>query len=199
MRISHFERRVLLLVPMAVRLVFLGAITAVAAAMMFFARELVAQDISRAFTVVYTAGNDTIAFERVVVDNGRWTGEFNAAVVRGRVQLERMAEENNPWLKSFLAHDPLVTARKVRAPALVLHGETDRQVTADQAEPLGEALRASGGADVTVRVFPGLNHLFIADPSGDPAGYIRLPGGGMSTEVVGLIAEWISGRTGKRS
>jgi uncharacterized protein len=99
-----------------------------------------------------------------------------------------------PWWQFFASYDPLETARTLRTPALVLHGETDRQVTAVQATELAEALRSAGNTDVTVRVFPGLNHLFLPDPDGSPANYPRLPSGRIGPEVMGTILDWLSAR-----
>jgi len=45
---------------------------------------------------------------------------------------------------------------------------------------------------VTVHVFPGLNHLFLADPTGNPAGYGALPSKQIGPEVMGTIADWIA-------
>jgi dienelactone hydrolase len=99
-----------------------------------------------------------------------------------------------PWWQFFATHDPLATARTVRAPALILHGETDRQVTAEQAEQLAAALREGRSRDVTVRVFPGLNHLFLYDPDGSPANYPRLPSGTIGPDVMGTIIDWLTTR-----
>lgn len=101
-----------------------------------------------------------------------------------------------PWLRWFLAHDPLPVARQVRVPVLVLHGETDRQVTAEQAEELGAAIRSAGNGDVTVRVFPALNHLFLHDPAGtaDAALYAALPDKRVPAEVLGTLANWLADR-----
>lgn len=103
-----------------------------------------------------------------------------------------------PWLRFFLDHDPLPTAGKVRrTPVLVLHGETDRQVTAEQAEALAEAFRAAGNRDVTVRVLPEVNHLLLRDPDGDPSRYTTLPSREVAPEVLGVLAEWVSSRLGR--
>ena len=96
------------------------------------------------------------------------------------------------WYKFFLTYDPLATARKVRAPTLVLQGATDSQITPEQAEKLAAAMRAGGNRDVTVRVFPELNHLFIHDPDGSFAHYGRIKTGKMSAEVLGAIADWLA-------
>ncbi|MGH7582945.1 MAG: alpha/beta hydrolase family protein [Gemmatimonadales bacterium] len=107
------------------------------------------------------------------------------------VELDSAAAHNR-WLKFFLSYDPLATARRVRAPALILQGATDHQVTPDQAEQLAAAMRAGGDPDVTVRIFPELDHLFIPDPSGLPSGYTHLGSDKMSTAVLGAIADWLA-------
>lgn len=96
-----------------------------------------------------------------------------------------------PWMKFFLAYEPLPTIRKVTVPVLVLQGATDQQVTADQAEAIGAALRQAGNRDVTVRVLPNRNHLFLPDSIGNPAGYVRLPSGKIGPDVMGEIANWV--------
>jgi alpha-beta hydrolase superfamily lysophospholipase len=111
-----------------------------------------------------------------------------------RAQLVETAEDN-PWIKFFLDYDPLPTAARVKVPALILNGETDRQVTAEQAAALGAAMTAAGNTDVTVRVFPKLNHLFLVDPDGDPTKYARLPNGKLAPEVTALLVTWILEKT----
>jgi alpha-beta hydrolase superfamily lysophospholipase len=105
-----------------------------------------------------------------------------------------------PWVRWFLEYDPLPAARRVRAPVLILQGGTDRQITAEQAAELGAAIRAGGNPDVTIRVFPGLNHLFLADAEGtaDPARYAALPDKRVPAEVIGALADWLAVRLGAR-
>jgi hypothetical protein len=97
----------------------------------------------------------------------------------------------SPWMKFFLDYDPLATIKQVRAPVLVLQGATDQQVTADQAETLGVALRQAGNRNARVRVFPHRNHLFLPDSVGNPSGYGRAPSGRIGPEVMGELAEWL--------
>lgn len=104
------------------------------------------------------------------------------------------AAQNSPWLTYFLAHDPAATARRVRVPVLVLHGETDRQVTADQAPALAEAFKQGGNKDVTMKVYPNTNHLFLDDPNGSPAGYPTLPTSHVRPEVLSDVANWLVAR-----
>src|SRR5262249_23610396 len=72
-----------------------------------------------------------------------------------------------PWLKFWMAFDPAPIAKQVKAPTLILQGATDRQVPVENAEKLAGLIRAGGNTDVTVRIFPNVNHLFVNDPTGD--------------------------------
>jgi len=99
-----------------------------------------------------------------------------------------------PWMGFFLSYDPLPTARKVKVPTLVLQGANDKQVTPEQADGIARAMRDGGNKDVTVKVFPGLNHLFVPDPSGQPSGYFTLKSAKVTPEVLGMIADWLSAR-----
>jgi hypothetical protein len=47
---------------------------------------------------------------------------------------------------------------------------------------------------VTLRRFEDTNHLFVADPSGDPLGYARLEDTRVRREVLGTIADWLARR-----
>ena len=117
----------------------------------------------------------------------------DSVLAAARAELEELATRQ-PWLGFFLDHDPLPVARRVRAPVLVLHGATDRQVEVDQAEILADAFRAGGNRDVTVRVFPEVNHLLLRDPDGDPAGYATLTDRRVVPEVLGALADWLASR-----
>lgn len=101
-----------------------------------------------------------------------------------------------PWLRFWMDFDPAPTLRRVRAPVLVLQGATDWQVAPEQADAIAAALREGGNRDVTVRVFPGLNHLFLHDPAGapDPAGYAALPDKQVPAAVLGALADWLAER-----
>ena len=100
--------------------------------------------------------------------------------------------QRDVWLRFFLAYDPIPTAMKVKVPALIVQGRTDQQVTYEQAEKLGAAMRRGGNRSVTVRVFPDLNHLLIHDPDGNPAGYAMLSSNKVSSDVLGAVADWLA-------
>ena len=96
-----------------------------------------------------------------------------------------------PWTRYFLTYDPLPTIKKVKQPILVLQGEFDRQVTADQAEMLVKAARESGNKDVTVHVFPGLNHLFLPSKTGAVAEYSSLETNAIPDSVIKPLTDWL--------
>jgi dipeptidyl aminopeptidase/acylaminoacyl peptidase len=79
---------------------------------------------------------------------------------------------------------------------LILQGATDRQVPAEQAPQLATAIRSGGDRDVTVRVFPDLNHLFLHDPSGTAgvAEYAALPSRSVPADVLTTLGDWLATR-----
>lgn len=99
-----------------------------------------------------------------------------------------------PWVKFWMSYDPGPVARQVKAPVLILQGATDRQVPVDQAGKLATLIRAGGNRDVTVRVFPATNHLFLEDPSGDFTAYDRLRSNRVSPVILGALADWLAAR-----
>jgi uncharacterized protein len=105
-------------------------------------------------------------------------------------QTEQIARQD-PWISFFLDHDPLATAMNVAAPVLILHGETDMQVTVEQAYALEQAFRAGGNSKVSLVVFPETNHLFLHDADGGWGGYSALRDSSVRQEVLGSLADWL--------
>jgi alpha-beta hydrolase superfamily lysophospholipase len=112
---------------------------------------------------------------------------------KAKAELDSLAV-SNAWLRYFLDYDPLIAAKQVKVPVLVLQGANDRQVEAAQADELAAAMRSAGNRDVTVAVLPGLNHLFLPDPSGDPMGYARLKEHEIRPDVLQRISDWLVAR-----
>ena len=101
------------------------------------------------------------------------------------------ALNSSAWLMFFGSYDPLATARRVKVPVLIVQGGDDQQVIASEAKTLETTFKAAGNRDVTLRVFPELNHLFIHQPGGNPSGYTTLTSNLAVPEVVGMVAEWV--------
>ncbi|MGI8655297.1 MAG: alpha/beta hydrolase family protein [Pyrinomonadaceae bacterium] len=117
--------------------------------------------------------------------------EFYRAVATGGDLSKYPAEAKLPWVKAFITYDPLPTIRKVRQPVLILQGALDRQVTAGQATLLEEALMAAGNKDVTKRVFPNLNHLFLLAKTGAFSEYSSLPSTTIGDDVLAVLSDWL--------
>ena len=122
------------------------------------------------------------------------TGAKRDSVLRDAVGKLDSAAKTTPWIQYFLDYDPIATAKRVKQPVLILQGATDRQVTPEQAPALAAAFRAGGNGDVTMRIFPSTDHLFLADLAGNPSGYASLPSKNVRPEVLGAIADWLSAR-----
>jgi uncharacterized protein len=97
----------------------------------------------------------------------------------------------NAWMGFFMKTEPSAALRRVKQPTLVLQGDTDQQVTPEQADSIVTILKGSGNTRVTMRHFPATNHLFLIDPSGAPAGYTALKDTRMRREVLGALADWM--------
>ncbi len=107
------------------------------------------------------------------------------------------AAPTNPWVKFWWSYDPAPAARRVKAATLIVQGSTDRQVPESEAGKLADLIRAGGNRDVTVRVLPDVNHLFLADPDGNFANYDKLPSNRIVPEALGVIADWAVLKLGK--
>ena len=113
-------------------------------------------------------------------------------------QLLDSIASHSVYVRSFFTHDPVATARRVRQPVLILQGGTDTQVAPSEATALAAAIRAGGNKDVTVRVFPETNHLFLADSVGEAgtnaSAYAALPSKAVRPTVLGAVVEWVVGK-----
>ena len=78
----------------------------------------------------------------------------------------------SPWFREFLTNDPVPALKKTKCPVLVLSGDLDLQVVAEQNVPAIEAaLKAGGNQDVSTHTFEGLNHLLQPAKTGTPEEY----------------------------
>lgn len=128
------------------------------------------------------------------IDAAPGLSEERKAELKARVsrQLESDTAGLTPWMRHFRSYDPLVAARKLRQPVLILHGGLDRQVSVGQADTLARVIREGGNGDVTVRIFPRLNHLFLVSPSdGSPAEYAAIQDTRLAPEVLDTLAAWL--------
>lgn len=99
------------------------------------------------------------------------------------------------WMDFFLTYDPSATARHVTTPVLILTGANDQQAAPDQVIEQEAAFKAAGNRDVTARVVPNVNHLFVHDLDGYPGNYTKLAAPVLvEKEVVGTVVDWLVAR-----
>lgn len=142
-----------------------------------------------------------------------WQVRYDTALIegitdeeRGRILAQRMMDvekwiaegKAKRWRKSFVEYNPLPTARNVLCPVLILHGERDAKVPAEHAHLLAGVMRAGGNADVTVRILPNHNHLFLEDTDGrfTDKRYWKLlhHTNSLSEGFLKIVADWVSSR-----
>ena len=162
---------------------------------------IVAAEDPRVAAIVLLAGTAKNGVQ-VLIDQSVGPIERTAGLDPARrAQLEEEARRGvigdstpaSAWLRWFRVYDPLTTARRVKQPVLILQGEVDRQVSAGQADTLAAAMREAGNRDVTERVFPHLNHLFLVSPTdGSPSEYPALKDVAIGHDVLDTLADWLA-------
>ena len=91
------------------------------------------------------------------------------------------------WL-DLRGYDPAESAKALKQPMLVLQGERDYQVTMEDFKRWNAAL--AGKSNVTLKSYPGLNHLFIAGTTRSTPLEYEQPGH-VDVRVIDDIAGWI--------
>ncbi len=103
-----------------------------------------------------------------------------------------------PALKFWMSYDPAPVAKKVKTSTLILQGATDRQIPVDNAGKLAALIRSGGNKDVTVRIFPATNHLFLEDSTGDFSDmYKHVKNNKVSPVILGALADWLVSKIGR--
>jgi hypothetical protein len=98
----------------------------------------------------------------------------------------------NPWFRYFLTVDPSLYWKQVKCPVLILNGEKDLQVAADENPPaIEKALKSGKNYSYTTHVLPGLNHLFQHTKTGLPSEYGDIEET-FSPDALKIIADWIN-------
>lgn len=100
----------------------------------------------------------------------------------------------SPAYVSFLRTDPRPFLRRVRVSVLALGGDRDFQVpAAANLQAIEAALRQAGDRDVTVRLLPGLNHLFQHATTGGMEEYGAITET-LAPEALDIVTHWIVDR-----
>jgi len=98
---------------------------------------------------------------------------------------------SSPWGHFFLTHDPAESLKDVKCPVFAINGDKDIQVDAlVHLSAIEKALQKGGNKNVTIKSYPGLNHLFQKCNACTLAEYGTLEET-MSPQVLEDIASWI--------
>lgn len=131
-------------------------------------------------------------FRRPIENTPGLSDSARAAQLAKVPQTVEQFSQANAWTRWFADYDPVPTLRRVRVPVLVLQGALDRQVSAGQADTVAATLRSAGNRDVTEKVYPGLNHLFLhTDGDGSPTEYPGLKDTKVPGYVLDDVASWL--------
>jgi len=127
--------------------------------------------------------------------NTKLTPEMRASQIAGLDKRIDAMMAADPWMKFFITYDPAPTMRRVKTPVLILTGSRDQQAVPEEVKLIEAAFKEGGNKDVTARVLPDLNHLFVQDTDGFPGNYTKLPPPVMMhADVVKMIADWLAQR-----
>jgi len=115
-----------------------------------------------------------------------------------KLPLDTPAEDLPPgagvkyWL-SIQKYDAVATAKKLKQPLLILQGGRDYQVTAKDDLPLWQAGLAKSG-DVETKLYPELNHLFIAGEGMATPEEYKTSDGHVDPRVLEDMLAWLASR-----
>ena len=141
----------------------------------------------------------------IILAQNKWVADHNpkftqaqrdSVLAEARVMLAP-EKQISPAVKFWTTYDPAPAARQVKAATLILQGATDHQVPAENASKLAALIRSGGNKDVTVRIFPATDHLFLADTTGDFLDmYKHVKTNKVSPVILGALADWMVARLG---
>jgi dienelactone hydrolase len=136
----------------------------------------------------------------IILSQNKWVADHNpkftqaqrdSVLAEARVMLAP-EKQISPAVKFWTSYDPAPTARQVKTATLILQGATDRQVPVENANRLAALIRSGGNKEVTVRIFPATDHLFLADSTGDFLDmYKHVKTNKVSPVILGALADWM--------
>ena len=144
---------------------------------------------------LYRALSDAqIELMRSVVGDEK-ADELKASV---RQQLEDVVDPLDGWTRGFIKIDPRMYLSQMSCPVLALNGTKDVQVISELNLPEIQRAVTTGGGEITVIEYEGLNHLFQRANTGAVIEYAEIETT-IEPEVLADIAQWILKITGKES
>lgn len=121
-------------------------------------------------------------------------GSPGKEVLRYQIQQGVLSEDALPSLleedgstRFLLEFDPLITARMIKQPVLIIHGDRDRYVPYTDAFQLATAIEQNGNKNVTTRILAGHNHGLLKESPDGRVVSARIP-----DEVLSTILDWLT-------
>ena len=103
----------------------------------------------------------------------------------------QLTAATSPWYRHFMRYDPTEALNKIKCPVLALNGDKDVQVDAVMnLNAIQQGIIKNGNKNVTVKIYPGLNHFFQTCRTCNHLEYGDLEET-ISPEVLKDITEWI--------
>ena len=90
----------------------------------------------------------------------------------------------------MLKYNPEYDYPEITVPVLALNGDKDRQVPVDNLQHIEKGLKENGNNRVTIKVFPGLNHMFQTANTGLPDEYAIIEES-FNPAVLKVMGDWI--------
>jgi pimeloyl-ACP methyl ester carboxylesterase len=110
----------------------------------------------------------------------------------------QIKQELIPWLRYFIATDPYLFWKQVKCPVLALNGSKDIQVYAEEnTKAIEAALKEADNEKATIKIFPGLNHLFQHCIECTVPEYDKIEET-FSPEVLTVMEKWLKKTIGTR-
>ncbi|HEY9167141.1 MAG TPA: alpha/beta fold hydrolase [Candidatus Kryptonia bacterium] len=167
----------------------------------FLARQL--EDTRRTFEIAKSDKDSAGAAADLRSYFESTIGEWGAEIKKNGGKPEESIDDKirsllNPWFRYFLTYDPRPALEKVTCPLLAMGGTLDLQVPAeDNLREIESALKKGGNKDYTIKLLPGLNHLFQDAKTGSPKEYSQIEET-FSPQALKIMGDWIVERSRNR-
>jgi pimeloyl-ACP methyl ester carboxylesterase len=111
--------------------------------------------------------------------------------INADTEVAQVTTMRSPWMRYFVAFDPVPVLKQVKAPVLAINGTKDVQVLADiNLKGIETALKQGGNKHVAIQKLEGLNHLFQKANTGLPAEYSTIEET-INPEALTLMGNWV--------
>jgi len=143
---------------------------------------------------VMALGRTLVAAQMTAVPGPQRAASANLTALSERLVNQNLTVLRSPWTRFFIGFDPSTALRRVVCPVFAAFGGRDLQVSETlNRTRLEMALTEAKNQQVTVRVYPEANHLFMQAVTGQPAEYATLPKAFVAP-LMDDIATWIARR-----